>query len=84
MSDFNLELAKSLSNSSEQYPVSLDDAWQWIGYTRKDSAVDTLRSYFDEGVDYILRLQPESDNHAGLSAQEKAAAARTENLVMSV
>ena len=50
--DFNIELAKSLLDSAEEFPVDLEQAWVWLGYTRKDSALDTLKSYFEDGVDF--------------------------------
>ncbi|MCC3459798.1 MAG: hypothetical protein EAZ73_09120 [Oscillatoriales cyanobacterium] len=50
--DFSIELAKSLIESTEQFPIDLEQAWVWLGYTRKDSALDTLKSYFEEGVDF--------------------------------
>jgi|JFJP01.1.fsa_nt_gi Phage anti-repressor protein len=50
--DFNIELAKSLIDSAEEFPVDLEQAWVWLGYTRKDSALDTLKSYFEDGVDF--------------------------------
>jgi phage anti-repressor protein len=84
MSDFSLSHAQQLLQSTELFPVPLEDAWQWLGYSRKDSAVDTLKSYFEENTDYVFRLQPESDNHAGLSAQEKAAASRRQYISLTV
>ncbi len=50
--DFNIELAQELLESSDAFPVPLDRAWVWLGYSRKDKAVDTLKSYFEEGVDF--------------------------------
>ena len=50
--DFSIELAQDLLDSSEEFPVSLDDAWVWLGYSRKDKALDTLKSYFETGVDF--------------------------------
>lgn len=50
--DFNIELAQELLDSSDAFPVPLDRAWTWLGYSRKDKAVDTLKSYFEEGVDF--------------------------------
>ena len=52
MNEFNIELAKQLVDSEEQFPVNLEEAWVWLGYPRKDSAVDTLKSYFEEEVDF--------------------------------
>ncbi len=50
--DFSIELAKNFLESDEQFPVEFDLAWQWLGYTRKDSALDTLKSYFEEYLDF--------------------------------
>lgn len=40
--NFSIELAKTFLESDEQFPIELDSAWVWLGYTRKDSALDTL------------------------------------------
>lgn len=50
--NFSIELAQDLLDSSEEFPVSLDDAWIWLGYSRKDKALDTLKSYFEAGTDF--------------------------------
>ena len=51
--DFNIELAQELLDSPDEFPVALERAWTWLGYSRKDKAVDTLKSYFEEGVDFL-------------------------------
>jgi phage anti-repressor protein len=43
-----------IAESPEPYPVDFDDAWQWVGYSRKDHALRALRDNFEEGVDYHL------------------------------
>lgn len=50
---FSFELAQQLYNSADQFPVDFDDAWQWIGYAKKQNAKDTLIECFQEGVDFI-------------------------------
>lgn len=50
--DFNIELAKSLIGSGADFPVDFDLAWQWVGYTRKDSAKEKLIRNFEKGLDY--------------------------------
>ena len=50
--EFSIELAKQLVESEEQFPVDLDQAFIWLGHSRKDSAVDILKSYFEEGIDF--------------------------------
>ena len=41
-----------LIDSQDPFPISLDDAWKWLGYSRKDKALNTLKSNFTEGVDF--------------------------------
>jgi phage anti-repressor protein len=48
---FNQSLAVSLYQSDEQFPVDFDDAWQWLGYARKDVA-KRLLVRFKEGRDF--------------------------------
>ncbi|YAG10037.1 hypothetical protein NSTC731_06425 [Nostoc sp. DSM 114167] len=52
---FDKSLALSLYQSDEQFPVNLDDAWQWLGYGKKRTAKDTLKSNFIEGEDFSRR-----------------------------
>jgi phage anti-repressor protein len=41
-----------LIQSEEQFPINLDDAWQWLGYAEKRNALRLLRSRFKEGLDF--------------------------------
>jgi len=50
--DFSIELAKSLIDCGEEFPIDFDLAWQWIGYTRKDSAKEKLIRNFEKDLDY--------------------------------
>ena len=52
MLNLNTARINSLLASEEAFPIDLDDAWQWIGYQKKQNATDTLSSAFEEGVDY--------------------------------
>jgi phage anti-repressor protein len=60
---FSQELANQYYQSTEQFPVSFDDAWQWLEYSRKDNAkVNFLKCGFLEGVDYVfLKIQENSE-----------------------
>ena len=42
----------SIVESEEDFPVDFDDAWVWIGYSKKDKALDALFSIFEEGLDF--------------------------------
>ncbi|BAU12900.1 hypothetical protein LEP3755_34330 [Leptolyngbya sp. NIES-3755] len=43
---------KVIVQSQVEFPVDFDDAWQWVGYSRKDSAKDALIRNFEEEVDF--------------------------------
>lgn len=49
----NFQAVRQLLVSTEKFPIDFDDAWQWIGYSKKDKAKAKLERNFDEGVDYI-------------------------------
>lgn len=38
--------------SDADYPIDLDDAWQWLGYSTKQKAKQKLERNFDLGVDF--------------------------------
>ena len=76
ISEFSLELAIELSESVELFPVDLDDAWKWIGYSRKDKCLEMLKSNFIQGVDFLFleKLhekvdQPSRENKYGLTIE---------------
>jgi hypothetical protein len=45
-----------IAQSTDPYPVDFDEAWQWVGYTRKDHALETLKNNFEETTDFCSRL----------------------------
>jgi phage anti-repressor protein len=50
---FSLETAQELFESTEEYPVNFDFAWQWLGYSTKQMAFKKLKNHFVENVDYV-------------------------------
>ena len=50
--DLSDGLVFALLQSSEEFPVDFDDAWQWIGYSRKSDAKKVLEVNFDKGSDF--------------------------------
>jgi anti-repressor protein len=51
--EFSHELARSLLQSSDLFPVDLDDAWRWIGYSTKQKAKNKLTNNFVSGIDFL-------------------------------
>lgn len=49
---FSQELAFSIYSSKEDYPVDLDDAWQWLGYDQKSNCLNKLKNNFEDGEDF--------------------------------
>jgi phage anti-repressor protein len=49
------DLVQSLINSADTFPVDFDDAWEWLGYTRKSSAKKKLVANFENGVDFCTK-----------------------------
>lgn len=87
MSEFNFEVALSLYNSTNPFPVDFDNAWVWYEFATKSSAKRSLDSCgFIEGIDYevIPHLTVHSDNHALLSPQEKAVLQNTKKIKLTV
>ena len=52
---FNQELAIALYESTENFPVDFDDAWQWLGYSTKQKALNTLKNNFEEDMDFLTK-----------------------------
>jgi phage anti-repressor protein len=68
--EISLEIAIYLWNSVEKFPVDFELAWQWLGYTRKDSAKKKLARNFVENEDYMLRHLAESAPDKGLTHRD--------------
>ncbi|MEH1789864.1 MAG: hypothetical protein V7L23_30965 [Nostoc sp.] len=52
---FNQSLALSLYQSNEPFPIDLDDAWQWLGYSSKQRAEEKLKLNFYKDIDFSLK-----------------------------
>jgi hypothetical protein len=50
--DLGRVFVKAFDERGQKYSIDFDDAWVWLEYARKDSALRTLKGQFTEGVDY--------------------------------
>jgi len=75
--DFNINLAKALIESTEEFPVDFDDAWEWVGYTRKDSAKEKLTRNFEKGLDYSAKWR-------SVAHSKGSTASRVEKIFLTV
>lgn len=57
--DLTPENIFGLLRSTDEFPVDFEDAWRWIGYSRKDTAVDALKLNCIQGVDFNFQEIPE-------------------------
>jgi phage anti-repressor protein len=51
MTTFTMTIAQDIYNSNDEFPINLDDAWQWLGYSKKSNAKRNLER-FTEGQDF--------------------------------
>ena len=60
--NFSQNLAMVMVQSADHFPVDFDNAWKWIGYSRKSDAKKALLSSgFIEGLDFqVLRQAPQN------------------------
>ncbi|WP_181357430.1 hypothetical protein [Stenomitos frigidus] len=56
---FSIELAASLLDATEPFPVDFDDAWHWLGYSTKQMAQKKLLNNFESGNDFLIERFPE-------------------------
>lgn len=50
---FTRDIAQSLVNSNQEFPVNFDDMWQWLGYSTKGNAKRNFEnSGFVDGIDF--------------------------------
>ena len=45
----------SLLQSSDPFPVDLDDAWQWLGYSQKSECFKKLKKHFEKDLDFSCK-----------------------------
>ncbi len=55
------EIVFGLLQSDQDFPIDFDDAWKWIEYTQKKTALSKLRNNFDKGSDYLGDDSDEDD-----------------------
>lgn len=68
---FSLELAQQLYDSVERFPVDFDEAWEWLGYSRKDNAKRFFeKAGFVEGIDFEVFLMNEENPSGGRPLQK--------------
>jgi phage anti-repressor protein len=53
LAQFSLATAQRLFVSQEQYPISFDDAWQWLEYSEKRAAKVYLIENLEIEIDYV-------------------------------
>lgn len=51
---FTREMAQSILECDREFPVDLDDAWQWLGYNQKSDCLSKLKRNFEEGEDFSV------------------------------
>ena len=64
------EVFKSLLDSTEQFPVDFDDAWQWAGYSRKDNGLKVLTDNFLSGSEFSLEFRKTGSPEGGRPFQQ--------------
>ena len=50
-----IQQISDLVEASTEFPVDFDDAWQWAGYAKKQTAKEKLKNTLIEGVDFLLK-----------------------------
>ena len=69
---FSQETAIAILNSGDQFPVDLDHAWQWLGYSTKQKARKKLVNNFDISLDFLTKwLNVPHSNGLSASRVEK-------------
>lgn len=56
-----MQQIEAIAKSTEPFRVNFDEAWVWIGYSRKDAAKRVLVNNFKEGLDYRVFLRSEEN-----------------------
>ncbi|WP_013334935.1 hypothetical protein [Gloeothece verrucosa] len=54
--EFSQQLAITLIESKDEFPVDFEEAWNWIGYSTKQKAKNKLLNNFEPEIDYQVLL----------------------------
>lgn len=57
-------------DKQRDYIISLDDVYEWIGYTRKQKAKELLEKHFERDVDYRLLLTQSGKQRGGHNKEQ--------------
>jgi anti-repressor protein len=49
------DFVQDLFESKDPFPVDFEEAWRWLGYTRKSSAKKMLTTNFEKGEDFCIK-----------------------------
>ena len=64
---FSIELAQQLVNSTSDLPVDFNLAWEWVGYSKKGNAKQSLlNTGFIENVDFLIEKKPTTTAFSGI------------------
>ncbi|MEO1432328.1 MAG: hypothetical protein AAFV71_25330 [Cyanobacteria bacterium J06633_8] len=63
------EVVFELIDNLEGYPIDFDAAWAWVGYFKKQDAIEKLKSKFEEGSEF-LRLTVKTTERGGRPAEK--------------
>jgi phage anti-repressor protein len=69
--DLDHDIIFSLIESSQEFPIDFDYAWQWIEYSRKDSAKSSLlNAGFIEGTDFRISQNNQENSKVGRPSEK--------------
>ena len=72
-------------NSKNDFVISLDDVWKWIGFGRQDDAKKSLKKYFKLDIDYIIeKAAPPAGGAASSSNKLGGAGLNKEKALMTI
>jgi hypothetical protein len=54
-----------LGHDSNAFVVNLDDAVTWLGFSRRDAALRTVRGKLEADVDFKITPQPHVESYPG-------------------
>jgi len=60
-----------INYKSDDFVIDLDNIWNWLGFTRKDSAKKCLEKYFKQELDYQIVFRQLAENLTSGRPKEK-------------
>jgi hypothetical protein len=82
--ELSFKLYTSTKANSDEFVISLDDIYKWVGFSRKDNAKILLKKHFKEDTDYKILLRKLAEQTNSSDTLPKRGGINKEKILLSI